>query len=51
MTSSTMTDVNMANSQLEDWLIETINTEAPLKTIQMRAHFSNWIQEDTKEIS
>ena len=43
-----MTDVSLANSQLEEWLCEVMDTEAPMRIIQARTHFNNWITDDTK---
>ena len=45
-----MTNVNLANSQLEDWLIDALKTEAPIKTIQTRAKFNHWLGDTTKEL-
>ena len=43
-----MTDVTQANSQLEEWLCEVMDKEAPLKTLQARKHYISWLTEDTK---
>ena len=45
-----MTDVNLANSQLEDWMTEALDKVAPLKIFQTRSNFNNWIQDDTKTL-
>ena len=41
-------DVNVANSRLEDQLCEVFNIEAPIKTVQARTKFNNWISIETK---
>ena len=42
------TDVNMASSLLEEKIRLILNDCAPLKTIQVRGKYKNWITDDTK---
>ena len=42
------TDVDVANTLLEEEILKVIDEEAPLKTVQLRAHYNNWISDKTK---
>ena len=42
------TNVNVANSILEEGICRIIETEAPLKTVQVRTRYKNWISLETK---
>ena len=44
----TETNVDIANSLLEDRICGIIDTEAPLKTVQIRTKYKNWISDSTK---
>ena len=43
------TCVDVANTMLEEEILKIIDEEAPLKTVQIRAHYNNWITSMTKE--
>ena len=41
-------NVDVANTMLEEEILKIMEDEAPLKTVQMRAHYNNWITCETK---
>ena len=42
------TNVNIAASKLEDTICTIMDELAPMKTVQSRTNFNNWLSEDTK---
>ena len=42
------TNVDLANSLLEQKILEILNFEAPMRVVQTRTNFRKWISEDTK---
>ena len=49
---STVTDelnVDVANSHLEELILATLNSEAPMKTVQMRTNYCKWLTQSTKD--
>ena len=42
-------DVNVANSLFEEKLGGIMDECAPMKTVQVRSRYNNWIREDTKK--
>ena len=42
------TDVNLANTILEDNILSVIDMEAPMKTVQTRSNYSRWLSDTTK---
>ena len=44
------TNVNVAAALLEERICSIMDVHAPFKTIQIRAHYKDWISTDTKKI-
>ena len=44
----TVDNVDIANSLLEERILDIINSEAPMRTVQLRTKYNQWITDSTK---